>query len=137
MPPYTVNHIAVRGQHETGTQALTMAWKAPNRVRRVQGSEGNMLVMLCSPKGTLLEAGVAVEGGERRCNLARLSGGAEPVHGGSWSFGLGGVSHVGGDATAREIFPRLGGSQRPLPFWVAFGCGHDCVHHLALRMLGG
>lgn len=59
------------------------------------------------------------------------------MHGASWSFGLGGVSHVGGDATAREIFPRLGGSQRPLPFWVAFGYGHEAVHHLALRKLGG
>lgn len=59
------------------------------------------------------------------------------MHGASWSFGLGGVSHVGGDATAREIFPRLGGSQRPLPFWVAFGYGHEAMHHLALRKLGG
>lgn len=100
-------------KHETGTRALTMAWKAPNRVRRAQGSEGSMLVMLCSPKGTLLDRGrVAVGGGVKRCILARLSGGAEPAHGGSWSFGLGGVSHVGGDATAREIFPRLGSSQR-------------------------
>lgn len=32
-----------------------MAWKAPNRIRRAQGSEGNMLVMLCPPKGTLLD----------------------------------------------------------------------------------
>ena len=68
------------------------------------------------------ESGGGVEQRGRRCNLARLSGGAEPVHGASWSFGLGGVSHVGGDATAREIFPRWErGSQRPLPF----GRAHD------------
>ena len=36
---------------------------------------------------------------------ATFRGSREPVHGGSWSFGLGSVSHVGGDAAGREIFP--------------------------------
>ncbi|KAK0755075.1 hypothetical protein B0T18DRAFT_53031 [Schizothecium vesticola] len=102
------SHVA-HGQHETGTRQSTMAGKAPNRVASCHARDARR-------KGRRNCHGIwrwGGGGGEqrgRRCNLARLSGGAEPVHGASWRFGLGGVSHVGGDATAREICPRLGGS---------------------------